>query len=209
MTDYKEIAVLGDSIANGFFDPAGIGWVGRMVQALNEERPYSCYYNNYAVAGDRVYDAWHRLCADVVSRRPDLLLIAVGANDVLRWNAPDHPVDVSPDTRDEFWTLLLETAGRTIEKTAVLGMLPVDEMRMPLTGAFDKKVYYRNADIQVYNTYLAEKCAASDCLFLDVYDSFLAAGGPAFLYDAIHPNADGHAWIAAFCCKALKEAHAL
>lgn len=149
MPEYVEIACLGDSIANGFFDKTGKGWVMRLVEKLNAQKPYGYYLNNFARSGNRSSDAFHELCHNVISMRPNVLLISIGTNDLIRRNGPDNALHLSDALREEYWIKILDVAKINIQKIFVFGLIPVDEKTMP----FLKTDWSFNPDIQKYNQF--------------------------------------------------------
>ena len=68
---YKSIAVIGDSVANGYWDQPFEGWVARTVKKLSADRPYETGLANFAVDGDRVCDMYHRFCSNDAIRKLD------------------------------------------------------------------------------------------------------------------------------------------
>ncbi len=85
--------VMGDSTAQGVGAPSyDGGWVGQLRQALDAERNGEAPWRvlNWSMSGARAADVLHaqlgRLAAEGVD--PDLLTVAVGANDVYRTPLP-------------------------------------------------------------------------------------------------------------------------
>ena len=48
---FKNILVLGDSIADGFYDDRGLGWVGRLEEKLHEKKPMGFGFQNFLSFG--------------------------------------------------------------------------------------------------------------------------------------------------------------
>jgi lysophospholipase L1-like esterase len=202
--DYVEIAVLGDSIANGCFDETGKGWILRLLEKLNAQRPYSYYLNNYAFAGDRSADVFHKLCHSVIPMRPDVLIIAVGTNDISRWVKADNPTNMSFPLSLDYWERILDIARKNIKKIIVAGLIPCDESRYPKAGLGDRPSWRKNDDVQAYDSWLKAFSREHELLFLDFHDGFAAAGGAELLLDGTHPNTEGHRWMADYAYSCLK-----
>ncbi len=204
MPEYVEIACLGDSIANGFFDETGKGWVMRLVEKLNTPKPYGYYLNNFARSGDKSCDAFHKLCSSVVSMRPDVLLIAVGTNDLIRWDKPDGPTNTDKGFQEEYWSRIFDIAKKNVPNIFVSGLIPCDESQMPRTGLADRILWKRNSDIIEYNVFLEKICHEHNLPFISFYNEFEKASEGSFFYDGSHPNTEGHEWMAEFAFERLK-----
>ncbi len=204
MASYLEIACLGDSIANGFFDKTAKGWIARTIEKLNEQKPYGFYLNNYARSGDRSCDAFHKLCHSVVSMRPDVLLIAVGINDIQRWDNAQSPLGLSMAVSEEYWGGIINVAKKNVPRIFVFGLIPCNEDAMPEKGVNDRPLWVRNEDIKTYNRFLANLCEKENLEFCNFYDNFEKTGGNALLYDGSHPNEHGHEWMASHAFEFLK-----
>lgn len=193
---YTPICAFGDSITNGYWDEEGKGgWFGRLAQLIAPAYPYQFGFNNLAMDGDRSFDVMHRLQSEGLARDTGIIIIAVGINDLIRWHQPDGPLDMSEPLRDEVWDKILATAKRLAPKVLVQSILPIDESRFPQEGAGGRKLYHRNADVAVYNKLIAAKCIQRDIMFAD-YTDRLGKDWHTQMYDASHPNAQGHQKVA-------------
>lgn len=191
---FETICCVGDSIANGYWCNRGLGWFGRLQESIATKYPKKFGFNNLAQSGDRTWDAYHRLCSEALTRRPDILIIAIGINDIIRWNDPEGPTDQSAASRGEAWHKLLQAAQKNFEKILVVGLLPNVENRYPCTGWDDKTpMWHKNSDTQAYNTDIKTWCQSRKIPFLDVLDDWLARDYPQFFEDGGHPNGEGHA----------------
>ncbi len=201
---YKVINCLGDSIANGYWDERGHGWFGRLCEKLATKHPKSFGFNNLAQDGDRIIDVWHRLCSEVISRHPDILLIAVGVNDTIRWHSREAPMDISIQARKEYWFNILDKATKTIDTVIVCGLLPVLEEKFPQPGAYDQLLYHRNADIDEYNDLLREWAAEHSVPYIPLADAWEGYAQEDLVADSSHPNGKGHDLIAEFMYNEFK-----
>jgi acyl-CoA thioesterase-1 len=77
------VLVLGDSLSAGYGLPAGQGWVNLLEQRL-EQQDLSWRVVNDSISGDTTAGGLARLPATLERHQPDVLLIALGANDGLR-----------------------------------------------------------------------------------------------------------------------------
>jgi len=72
------IGVWGDSVVAGVGDEAGLGWVGRLHEALV---PAGSAVHNYGIPGDTSKSLLRRFEREASEVRPDTILIAIGGND--------------------------------------------------------------------------------------------------------------------------------
>ena len=194
--ELQTIICIGDSIANGFYDSESLGWFGRLSRQLSRQFPYMLGFNNLAMSGDRTADVYHRLCGEVLSRNPDILFIASGVNDTIRWFSTDGEADTSHQLQRELWANLLNTAKKNVRKVIVVGLLPVVENRFPQPGFSDLPLYHTNADIESYNKQIREWCTERQITFLDIFKIFGESNLEKYFHDASHPNDIGHQIIA-------------
>ena len=202
---YKTIGVLGDSIANGYWDTEGKGgWFGRLSQKLALVNPLGWGFHNMSMDGDRISDIYHRFVSECLSRDIDILFIAVGTNDTVRSPKPDSNMDISEHLRTEYWNKLLELAKNNVKNIIVLDILPVREEMFPTKGWFNAKIYEFNKDKQEYNNLLRKLCKAKKVPFLELYGNIKKLDLSKYYRDPSHPNAKGHQLIADEIYKFLK-----
>ena len=191
---FREFALVGDSIAQGFVDEEGRGWYGRFAQRVVEAYPAQFSFHNASQGGDCVIDAYHRLSVEAVQRGGDFLILAVGSNDVVRWKEPDAQLSLAPELSAVTWHWMLGVAKKNYRRILVCGCLPAVEARYPQPGFEDMPYYRFNADLVAYNTMLEGQCAKAGVPFLPLFDMF--DGCDDLFFDGCHPNGEGHAMIA-------------
>jgi lysophospholipase L1-like esterase len=194
--DYKCIGLLGDSIGQGYFSDNNEGWFGKYINMLNKENPKKYSYQNMSVDGERVTDVYHRLYSEALTKEIDVLFIAIGTNDTVRWGSKETPMDISEGLREEMWRKILPVAKRNIEKVFVVSLLPVIEERFPAIGAGDRELYHLAEDIINYNRFLKELCVEYDIPFIDLTEKWIKNNPKELLFDSSHPNDKGHQIIA-------------
>src|SRR5262249_24805764 len=145
----------------------GLGWFGRLSMRLAKEYPYQFGFNNLAKSGDRCIDVLSKLRSEALQRTPDIVLIAVGSNDVAREGSPDAPADISEGLRFEVWQQILQTAKKNVDRVFVISLKPVVESRYPAEGAAGRMLWKSNKDIQNYNIVLKKWCDDAGVDFLD------------------------------------------
>ncbi|PIZ31248.1 MAG: hypothetical protein COY40_02620, partial [Alphaproteobacteria bacterium CG_4_10_14_0_8_um_filter_53_9] len=163
-------------------------------------------FNNLAQSGDRICDVYHRLCSEALTREPDILVIAIGVNDIIRWQREDGPTDMSPQARHEWWHRTLGIAKKNVEKVLIVGLTPNVEERQPCTG-YDgvTPMWNLNKDTVAYNADIKAWAQEFGYPFLDVMDDWMARDYDALMHDATHPNGAGHEVLANQVFDKLKE----
>ena len=204
--DYKILSVIGDSIANGYFDLKNTGWVGRTIQKLQNDKNYGFYARNFAVSGDRITDCLQRFRSQVVSNPGDCLIVECGVNDIARWDSRDSEHSLSLSFRLECWDALLTEAKRIFSKIYVLQILPVNEQKRFIRDHdYELAWFYRNDDISEYNDHLRKLCLKYSCDFITYDDALKSVDWNSCLYDDVHPNEKGHELIAQRMYEVLKK----
>lgn len=194
---YQVICAFGDSITNGYWDEEGKGgWFGRLQQLIASAFPYKFGFNNLAQDGDRSFDVMHRLQSESAARTPDIILLAVGINDLIRWSSPDAPLEMTDTLIDEIWDKIFVQVKRNGARCLVQSVLPVAESRFPNDGGGGRKLYHLNADVERYNARLKIAAEKAGHAFFDIYSPAQAAGWIDHVYDGGHPNARGHQFVA-------------
>jgi acyl-CoA thioesterase I len=166
----KLVVAFGDSLSAGYGLKPGEGFAPRLESALRAQR-VPVRVHNAGVSGDTSAAGKARLgwVLNGLKRKPDLVIVELGANDMLRGIKPDQ-------TRANLDAIMAELRKRGI-KAVVTGMLASPNM-----GAA-----YANSFNPIYPQ-LARKYGAP------LYPFFMrgVVGNRALLLgDGIHPNARG------------------
>ena len=77
------VLVMGDSLSAGYGMAAAQGWVSLLGERLAKERP-GWQVVNASISGETTAGGSSRIVAEVLRHRPDVVVIALGANDGLR-----------------------------------------------------------------------------------------------------------------------------
>ncbi|MEM6447043.1 MAG: GDSL-type esterase/lipase family protein [Cyanobacteria bacterium P01_D01_bin.123] len=192
----KAIA-MGDSLIYGYGDPDGGGWVERLRrQWMRPEQAGPILYN-LGVRGDGVSQVLQRWEAEFFcrgelrNRQPDILLLSVGVNDSARLGKPDGK---NFTDFDGYCSALTELLARARQQCPVwmVGMIPVEEARMPFFECF----YYSHAEQYRYKEAAKQMCCERQIPYLDLFDLWLARGSnwrsARMCPDGLHPNTVGY-----------------
>ncbi len=158
------VVAFGDSLTAGYQVGEADSYPAQLASRLGRE------IVNRGVSGNTTADGLARLDRDVLSESPGVVLLSLGANDMLR----KQPID---DTFANLRTIVdrLQARGALVILIGVEGY--------PLV----------HGD---YGSRYRELARETGCVYVpDMLDDVF--GDPALMYDQIHPNAKGYAKIAA------------
>lgn len=71
----KNIGMIGDSIAHGYYDEQNLGYFARLAQKILSYHKGEYVFNNMSQSGDNIADATHRALSEALSRHFDLILV--------------------------------------------------------------------------------------------------------------------------------------
>lgn len=173
------ICIFGDSITQGAYDSQG-GWAQRLKQHVKK--------NNVAVFisgvdGDTSTGLLQRLEKEVSSRKPDVIIIAIGINDSLFYNGR---VKTSLAQFRKNIEKIIKISRKCTLRILILGLTCVDEKKttpVPWNGWV-----YSNNKIKQYDSMLKEVSEEENVQFLELF-SLLSVED---LEDGIHPTDEGH-----------------
>lgn len=175
-------------------DPSGYlgaGYVRRVAEMAATSEP-AIKVINTGISGDRTTDLLARWDADVIERRPDVLTIMIGANDM--WRRYDAGLPMSADEFEANYSTLLDRSRAELDLSRIVIMEP---FLVPLT---DEQAGWLGEDleakIQVAGD-LADRYGATLIRLQDIFTERAAAEGAASVIDdGVHPSAGGHELIA-------------
>lgn len=100
----KKIIFFGDSITQAGVQPKGyISQLQEMIDKKGDKAKYELI--GAGIGGNKVYDLYLRLEDDVLSKKPDLVVIYVGVNDV--WHKATSGTGTDPDKFIRFYQALI------------------------------------------------------------------------------------------------------
>jgi len=192
-----KIVALGDSLIYGYGDPVGGGWVEQLRRRwMNPETPGHAIYN-LGIRGDGVKQVALRLedefrnRGELRNRVPDLIILSVGVNDSARMARLDgrNYTDFE-EFQAEMDNLLVR--ARRLCPVLFVGMVPVDESKMPFLGCF----HYNHLDQYRYKEITRYLCEQRQIPYLDIFSRWLDRGESwcqaRMTQDGLHPNVSGY-----------------
>lgn len=192
-----KIVALGDSLIYGFGDPEKGGWVEQLRRWWMLPNSAGHVLYNLGVRGDRTQQVAQRLevefrhRGELRNRYPDLIILSVGVNDSARLSRPDGRNHTDLAVFESDITALLDQAQQLCPVIFV-GMVPVDEAKMPFLGCF----YFNHGDQYRYKEVTRIACQQRQIPYLDIFDKWMtrdeAWRNQRLSEDGLHPNTLGY-----------------
>ncbi|MBR8831440.1 MAG: hypothetical protein N5P05_000926 [Chroococcopsis gigantea SAG 12.99] len=186
---------LGDSLVYGYGDPIGGGWVERLRRLWMHDRGHALY--NLGIRGDRTaqvsqrLEQEFRLRGEIRNQLPELIILSVGINDSARLGSPDGRNYTNFDLFQDQMEHLIHRASH-LGKVVFVGMIPVDESKMPFLNCF----YYNHEDQYRFKEATKKICLDKNIDYLDLFDRWSARGTnwcrERMMDDGLHPNVKGY-----------------
>ena len=101
----KRVIFFGDSITQAGVEPGGyITVLGELLKQKGLDNNYEL--NGAGIGGNKIYDLYLRLEDDVLSKKPDIVVIWVGVNDV--WHKSTSGTGTDQDKFEKFYNALIK-----------------------------------------------------------------------------------------------------
>jgi lysophospholipase L1-like esterase len=192
----KKIACLGDSITQIGDGPGGYVWLFRHYLAdLYPQQSFEVI--NAGISGNKSTDMVARFQTDVLDKKPDLLTISVGVNDVWHGYYDNHPLGDGPrgvkleDYRKNVDEMIRRAQSSGIRVVILSATLIHEDLKDPM-----------NIKAEKYNATLRDLARDYHLTFVDYQKAFRAlvtsyrstTGGRDNLLtvDGVHMNAQGN-----------------
>lgn len=190
-----KIVCIGSSSVEGIGDEKGVGWVGRLNEYLVSKAFFSGQYRvfNLGLKGDTVADTIKRYHSEALVRKPHLVIIFTGTNDVRK--DVINGIEMNTDSKDSClkeWESFLKELKRAGHDTLVLGPTRVDESKEEMIIHKDYQIRFYNKDISKYNNSLKKLCKDYGVDFLELFTLFDNDNIQSFSADCVHPNSKGY-----------------
>ncbi len=192
-----KIVALGDSIIYGYGDPDGGGWVERLRRQWMAVENQGPVLYNLGIRGNRTVQVLDRLEQEFRQRGelrnqvPDGIVLSVGVNDSARIQSPQGRYYTNLEQFQLQINSLLEVAQHLCP-VLFIGMVPVDETRMPFQGC----LYYDHGSQYQYKEVTRLACLKLQIPYLDIFQLWLSRGEnwwrSRLCSDGLHPNTLGY-----------------
>jgi len=199
----KRIIFFGDSITQAGVQPTG--YITKLTQLLTGKN----IGNNYeligaGIGGNKAYDLYLRIEDDVLSKKPDAVVIWVGVNDV--WHKRTSGTGTDADKFEKFYNAIIKKLKTN--NIAVLICTP---------AAIGEKTDFTNeldGDLNKYSEIIRTIAKNNNCPLIDLRKAFLAYNlannkenkeSGILTTDRVHLNEKGNQFVAEEMFKVLSQ----
>ena len=197
-----KVIFFGDSITRAGLEPEG--YITLMKNALRGKTNPEFELIGAGIGGNKAYDLFLRFEEDVLSKKPDVVVMYVGVNDV--WHKQSSQTGTDPDKFIAFYTAMikkLQTAG-----IRVIACTP---------AAIGERTDFSNAqdgDLNRYSNIIRDLAKKYSCSLVDLRKAFLDYNlknnlenkeSGILTTDRVHLNPAGNKLVADLMLKALSE----
>jgi lysophospholipase L1-like esterase len=193
---WSTYVAIGDSLTAGRGDEGRdgrpIGWAQRLADILSVRTTERCSFTNLAVDGATVHDVLSKQLPAVAARKPDLVSVTVGVNDIRRreFDELSFKADLGQ---------LLEALAAT-QATLLTCTLPDLTVIMSLSPELHEIVRER---MRLASDIIREQAESYGAVCLDAWSLPGVTDPDLYGPDGLHPNSRGHQFIAAACADEL------
>jgi lysophospholipase L1-like esterase len=199
----KRIIFFGDSITQAGVQPTG--YITKMTQFLNDKNIGSNYeLIGAGIGGNKVYDLYLRMDDDVLSKKPDAVVIWVGVNDV--WHKRTSGTGTDADKFEKFYNAIIKKLKAT--NIAVFICTP---------AAIGEKTDFTNeldGDLNKYSEIIRNIAKNNNCPLIDLRKAFLSYNlannkenkeSGSLTTDRVHLNEKGNQFVMEEMYKVLSQ----
>lgn len=193
---WSTYVALGDSLTAGRGDEGRdgrpIGWAQRLADILSVRTTQRCSLTNLAVDGAGVHEVLSKQLPAVAARKPDLVSITVGINDIRRRDFDE--LSFKADLGQLFEALAATQA------TLLTCTLPDLTVIMSLSQELHEVVRER---MRLASDIIREQAESYGAVCLDAWSLPGVTDPDLYGPDRLHPNSKGHQFLAAACADRL------
>lgn len=198
----KKVIFFGDSITEAGVKPGG--YVLKVADLAAKENKSTQYdFIGSGIGGNKVYDLYLRLEDDVLSKKPDVVVIYIGVNDV--WHKQSHGTGTDYDKFEKFYNALIKKIQAKGAKIILATPAVVGE-RTDFSNELD-------GDLNRYSSLIRSIARNNNLPLVDLRKAFLEynkANNPEnkeagiLTTDRVHLNDKGNELVATEMWKAIK-----
>ena len=193
---WSTYVAIGDSLTAGRGDEGRdgrpIGWAQRLADILGVRTTVRCSLTNLAVDGATVHEVLSKQLPAVAARKPDLVSVTVGINDIRRRDFDE--LSFKADLGQLFEALAATQA------TLLTCTLPDLTVIMSLSQDLYEVVRER---VRLASDIIREQAESYGAVCLDAWSLPGVTDPDLYAPDRLHPNSKGHQFIAAACADIL------
>ena len=190
----KKIIFFGDSITQLGVNPGG--YITLLQDQLKKQGKSANYeLVGAGIGGNKIYDLFLRLDRDVLSKKPDLVVIYVGINDV--WHKQSFGTGTDPDKFELFYSTVIEKIQAAGAQVVLCSPAVIGE-RTDFSNQQD-------GDLNRYSSIVRKLAAKHKCSLVDLRKLFLEHNlkhnpdnkeSGILTTDRVHLNAAGNKLVA-------------
>ena len=154
----KRIVFFGDSITQMGVNDGG--YINRIQKTLGENSPYELI--GAGIGGNKVYDLYLRMEQDVLSKKPAVVVIYVGINDV--WHKTLLGTGTDADKYEKFYIAIIKKLQAKKIKVAVCTPTVIGEKK--------NKANPQDADLDKYSNVVRKLATEYNCTLIDLRTLF-------------------------------------
>ncbi len=198
----KKVVFFGDSITEAAVNKGGyIDVLQNMIAAKGAADKIEL--NGAGISGNKIYDLYLRMEKDVLEKKPDVVVIWVGVNDV--WHKSSHNTGTDFDKFGKFYDAVVKKIQATGAKVIIV-----------TPAAIGEKNDYSNAqdgDLNAYSSWMRNYAKTNGHGLVDlrtIFHDYSLAHNPDNSFnrilttDGVHLNAKGNELVAEEMWKALQ-----
>ena len=193
---WSTYVAIGDSLTAGRGDEGRdgrpIGWAQRLADILSVRTTERCSLTNLAVDGAGVHEVLSKQLPAVAARKPDLVSVTVGINDIRRREFDE--LSFKADLGQLFEALAATQA------TLLTCTLPDLTVTMSLSQELREVVRER---MRLASDIIREQAESYGAVCLDAWSLPGVTDPDLYWPDRLHPNSKGHQFLAAACADKL------
>ncbi len=190
----KKVIFFGDSITQAGVAPNGyITLLQQMLVKSGRDKAFDLI--GAGIGGNKVYDLYLRLEEDVLSKKPDLVFIYVGINDV--WHKKTSGTGTDPDKFEKFYNRIIEKIQAAGAKVVICTPTVVGE----------KKGYVNelDGDLNKYSEIVRKIAKNKNVELIDLHKNiidYISSHNPEdknsgiLTTDGVHMNDEGNRFLA-------------
>ena len=197
----KRVIFFGDSITEAGVKPGGyISVLGDLMKQKGLDQNFEL--QGAGIGGNKVYDLYLRLDEDVLGKKPDVVVIWVGVNDV--WHKSSYGTGTDEDKFEKFYTAIIKKLQAANVQVIVCTPAAIGE-RTDFTNSQD-------GDLNQYSQIIRNVAQKNNCKVIDLRKVFLdyniannkanQASG-TLTTDGVHLNEKGNGLVAEQMLSAL------
>lgn len=201
-----KVIFFGDSITElGVKRDRYVGYILKMDSMLKADKKNDQYeLSGSGISGNKVYDLYLRMEDDVLSKKPDAVVVYVGVNDV--WHKTLRGTGTDADKFEKFYQAIINKLKAQNIKSILCTPAVVGE-----------KTDYSNpldGDLNLYSNIIRELAKKNNLPLIDLrkkYHDYLEKNNPEnkergiLTYDGVHMNNEGNQFLADLMWNMLRE----